>query len=81
MKRRKKNLRKRARSNVCPFCKTKVTTIKWEDYESLKEYLSPRGRILPRSITGVCAKHQKLLTEAIKRARHLALLPFVVKLD
>ncbi|MBU1130365.1 30S ribosomal protein S18 [Patescibacteria group bacterium] len=80
MKRKKKKIKKRARVKECPFCKDKVE-ISWGAYELLRDFLSPRGRILSRSVTAVCAKHQKLLGEAIKRARHLALLPFVVKVD
>ncbi|MBU1088728.1 30S ribosomal protein S18 [Patescibacteria group bacterium] len=78
MRKVKKKIRKRARAKECPFCKDK-SKISWEEYELLKDFLSPRARILSRSITAVCAKHQKHLTRAVKRARHLALLPFVVK--
>jgi small subunit ribosomal protein S18 len=67
---------KNTREKVCLFCKSK-TEPKWADYENLKEYLSTRGRILSREVSYVCVKHQRRLAEAIKQARHLALLPFV----
>ncbi len=64
------------RSKECAFCKSKSEPV-WNDPEKLKEYLSVRGRILPSQFTGVCVKHQKILAKAIKRARHLGLVPFV----
>lgn len=70
--------KRRARDKVCAFCKSKAE-ITWQDYEKLKEYLSPRSRIMGAQFTGVCAKHQRKMTRAIKQARHLALLPFVTK--
>ena len=68
----------RGRERGCFFCKQKVSP-RWEDYEKLSEYLSPRARIISRQFTGVCVKHQRGLAKAVKRARHLALLPFVTK--
>jgi small subunit ribosomal protein S18 len=62
---------------VCFFCRDKVTYIDYKDPALLKPYISDRGKITPRRKSGVCAKHQRSLTAAIKRARHLALLPFV----
>jgi small subunit ribosomal protein S18 len=62
---------------VCVFCKDKVTVIDYKDAEKLKNFISDRSKIDPRRKTGTCAKHQRLLATAIKRARHLALLPFV----
>ncbi len=62
----------------CYFCQAKKEP-NWQDYQKLAEFLSPRGRILPRSLSGLCARHQRQLARAIKRARHLGLLPFVVK--
>ncbi len=59
----------------CAFCGSKTLPV-WSDYEKLVEYLSPRGRMLPRMLTGVCVKHQRELATAIKQARHLGLLPF-----
>ena len=68
---------KRAKRKVCSFCVDKIEHIDYKDAPRLRRYLSERGKILPRRITGTCAKHQRQLTEAIKRARHIALLPFV----
>ena len=62
----------------CLFCKTK-TEPNWQDYEKLKEFLSPQSKIINRMYSGVCASHQKRLARAIKQARHLALLPFVTR--
>ena len=62
---------------VCFFCRDKVTHIDYKDTALLKPYISDRGKITPRRKSGACAKHQRALTMAIKRARHLALLPFV----
>jgi len=62
---------------VCVFCKDKVKVIDYKDVEKLKTFISDRSKIDPRRRTGTCAKHQRLLATAIKRARHLALLPFV----
>ena len=66
------------RKKVCVFC-GKENDIDYKDVVKLKRYISERGKILPRRITGTCAKHQRELTVAIKRARHLALLPYVVE--
>jgi small subunit ribosomal protein S18 len=66
----------RRRKKVCVFC-GKDAVISYKDTATLRKYISERGKILPRRITGVCAKHQRELTRAIKRARHLALLPYV----
>ena len=63
---------------VCVFC-GKEGDIDYKDVAKLRRYISERGKILPRRITGTCAKHQRELTTAIKRARHLALLPYVVE--
>ena len=67
----------RGRKKVCSFCVDKVTHIDFKDTVKLRRYLSERGKILPRRTTGTCAAHQRDLTTAIKRARHVALLPFV----
>lgn len=64
------------RKKVCVFC-GKDNVIDYKDVNKLKRYISERGKILPRRITGNCAKHQRALTVAIKRARHLALMPYV----
>ena len=70
--------RSRKRRKVCQFCADKVQgSIDYKDSVKLRRYLSERSKILPRRMTGTCAHHQRLLTEAIKRARHVALLPYV----
>ena len=66
----------RRKKKVCVFC-GKDNTIDYKDTNKLKRYISERGKILPRRITGNCAKHQRALTIAIKRARHIALMPYV----
>jgi small subunit ribosomal protein S18 len=68
---------RRAKRKVCAFCVDKITDIDYKDLVKLKKFLSERGKILPRRTSGNCAKHQRQLTSAIKRARHIALLPFV----
>lgn len=68
----------RRRKKVCVFC-GKDNTIDYKDTAKLKRYVSEKGKILPRRITGNCAKHQRALTAAIKRARHLALMPYTVE--
>ena len=68
----------RRRKKVCVFC-GKDNVIDYKDTAKLKKYVSERGKILPRSITGTCAKHQRALTVAIKRARHVALMPYVAE--
>ena len=68
----------RRRKKVCVFC-GKDNTIDYKDTAKLKKYLSERGKILPRRITGTCAKHQRALTAAVKRARHVALMPYTVE--
>ncbi|MCR4393653.1 MAG: 30S ribosomal protein S18 [Dehalococcoidales bacterium] len=62
---------------VCTFCSEKVETIDYKDVQKLRQFISERGKIEPRRKTGTCARHQRALSVAIKRARHLALLPFV----
>ena len=68
----------RRRRKVCAFCVDKVEAIDYKDVAKLRRYMSERGKILPRRMTGNCAKHQRQLSEAIKRARAIALLPFTV---
>ena len=70
-------MRPRKRKKVCSFCVDKVESIDFKDTAKLRRYLSERGKILPRRTTGTCAAHQRQLTVAIKRARHIALLPYV----
>ena len=71
------NRGRKARKKVCGFCVDKVENIDYKDIARLRRYMSERGKILPRRITGNCAKHQRALTVAIKRARHVALMPYV----
>jgi small subunit ribosomal protein S18 len=65
------------RRKVCAFCVDRVKHIDYKDVKRLRRCISDRGKILPRRHTGTCAKHQRALSVAIKRARHMALLPFV----
>ncbi len=62
---------------VCSFCAGEIGAINYKDPEKLRGYISDRGKIAPRRRTGTCAKHQRILARAIKRARHLALIPYV----
>lgn len=64
------------RRKVCRFCADKELIIDYKDVKALRNFLTERGKIIPRRIYGNCAKHQRELTEAIKRARHIALLPY-----
>ncbi len=65
------------RRRECRFCREKVDLIDYKDVETLKAFIPERGKIMPRRLSGVCAPHQRLLTRAIKRARNMALLPYV----
>ena len=67
----------RKRKKVCIFCEDKVEFIDYKDTAKLRKFISERGKILPRRISGACAKHQRELNTAIKRARQVALLPYV----
>ena len=67
-----------SRKKVCVFCSEKAKDIDYKDVATLRKYISERGKILPRRITGTCAKHQRAITVAVKRARHVALLPYQV---
>ena len=71
------NPKMRKRRKDCQFCVDKATYIDYKDTAKLRRYMSDRSKILPRRTTGVCAPHQRQLTEAIKRARQIALLPYV----
>ena len=70
-------MRPRKRRKVCQFCVDKVDHVDYKDAAKLRRYISERGKILPCRMTGTCAMHQRQLTVAIKRARQIALLPFV----
>ena len=69
----------RKRRKVCQFCADKAAHIDYKDTAKLRRHLSERGKILPRRATGTCAFHQRQLTTAIKRARYIALLPYVAE--
>ena len=71
----------RRKRKICRFCDQKISVIDYKDDRMLRRYLTERGKIIPRRVTGVCAKHQRQLTQAIKRGRVLALLPFIVEPD
>ena len=64
------------RKKVCRFCVEKIDDINYKDVRMLMSFISERGKIVPRRISGVCAPHQRRLTDAIKKARNIALLPF-----
>ncbi|MGI6584960.1 MAG: 30S ribosomal protein S18 [Gracilibacteraceae bacterium] len=67
---------RKPKKKVCNFCIDKVEHIDYKDVNKLRRYISERGKIIPRRISGNCAKHQRQITVAIKRARNIALLPF-----
>ena len=67
---------RKSRKKVCAFCVEKAETIDYKDVAKLRKFTSDRAKILPRRVTGTCAKHQRDLTTAIKRARQVALLPY-----
>jgi len=73
---RKKSYSGAHRKKVCQFCADKESVVDYKDVETLKKYVSERGKILPRRITGACAMHQRAITTAVKRARTVALMPF-----
>ncbi|MDF2566548.1 MAG: ribosomal protein [Oscillospiraceae bacterium] len=68
---------KRTRKKVCSFCVDKVESINYKDVAKLRRFMSERSKIVPRRVTGTCARHQRQLTVAIKRARHIALMSYV----
>lgn len=70
------NVFRRGRRRGCPFCSDQALTIDYKDPQALKYFVTDRGKIVPRRISGACAKHQRAVTLAIKRARNIALLPF-----
>ncbi|SMC00027.1 SSU ribosomal protein S18P [Thermanaeromonas toyohensis ToBE] len=71
--------RKRGRKRICSFCMDKIEQVDYKDVNRLRKYITERGKIIPRRITGNCARHQRQLTRAIKKARIMALLPFTVE--
>lgn len=72
-----KKYRRMGRRKVCNFCVDKVGSIDYKDVNKLKKYITEKGKIVPRRQTGTCAKHQRELATAIKRARYVALLPYI----
>ncbi|MCL5057525.1 MAG: 30S ribosomal protein S18 [Actinobacteria bacterium] len=70
---------RRGKKRVCVFCVDKQVGIDYKDVPRLKKFVTERGKILPRRISGNCARHQRMLTIAIKRARNIALLPFTAE--
>ena len=72
-----KPFRAKRKKKICNVCAEKSEFIDYKDSAKLKKFISERGKILPRRISGTCAKHQRELQNAIKRARHMALLPYV----
>ena len=68
---------RKGRRKVCSFCVDKIDTIDYKDVARLRRFVSERAKIMPRRVTGTCARHQRELTVAIKRARQIALMPFV----
>ena len=75
----KRDRSRRPRKKVCSFCVDKVEQIDYKDVAKLRRYITERGKILPRRISGNCAKHQRQVTVAIKRARNIALLPLTAE--
>lgn len=72
----KKPFKRVNKKKVCQFCVDKVNAIDYKEVGKLRKYVTEKGKMLPRRMTGVCAKHQRILAEAVKRARIVALLPF-----
>lgn len=70
---------RRPKKRVCAFCVDKIEVIDYKDLSKIRKFVSERGKIVPRRISGNCAKHQRALTEAIKKARHIALLPYTTE--
>ena len=70
---------RRPRKKVCQFCADKSIEIDYKNVEQLKRFVSEKGKILPRRVTGACALHQRKVTEAVKRARTIALLPYTAE--
>ena len=79
MDKEQRPFRPRRKKKVCAFCAEKATEIDYKDADSLRRFTTERGKILPRRITGTCAKHQRRLALEIKRARAICLLPFVTE--
>ncbi len=67
------------KKRTCQFCTKGVAQVSYKDEKTLRKYISERGKILPRRVTGACAKHQREIVNAINRARHVGILPYVIK--
>ena len=67
---------RKVRKKVCPLCSDKNLVLDYKNADQLKKFINDKGKILPRRATGACAKHQRTITLAVKRARHIAVLPF-----
>ncbi len=67
---------RKIKKKVCPLCADKTLELDYKNADQLKKFINERGKILPRRATGACAKHQRVITNTIKRARHIAILPF-----
>ena len=67
---------RKVRKKVCPLCSDKNFELDYKNADQLKKFINDRGKILPRRATGACAKHQRTITLAVKRARHIAILPY-----
>ena len=74
----RENRGRRGRRKVCSFCVDKVESVDFKEVGRLRRYITERGKILPRRISGNCARHQRQITSAIKRARHMALMPYTI---
>ncbi len=72
----KRDKGRKPKKKICSFCVDKIEAVDYKQFEKLKRFITERGKILPRRISGNCARHQRQLTQAVKRARIMALLPF-----
>ena len=70
---------RKPKKKICSYCMDKIESVDYKQYEKLKRFVTERGKVLPRRISGNCAKHQRQLTRAIKKARIMALLPFTLE--
>ncbi len=70
---------RKMRKKVCPMCANKEMVLDYKNQDQMKKFINEKGKILPRRATGACAKHQRDITQAVKRARHIAVLPFTNK--
>ena len=70
---------RKMRKKVCPMCANKDFVLDYKNADQMKKFVNEKGKILPRRATGACAKHQRDITQAVKRARHIAILPFTNK--